>query len=178
MLRKRQWRCNLRGPGFKTQWPPRRIPTTPAHGLSEGRRRIDWAFIRGPLRACSGQVHGNGKTSDHYSISFVLTHGSVSKAVTEVGRKVPAGSCAIGPARGELKKSRRNRGALHGDFHGGETDILAYYGLHLHLDCVSFLLPFPIAKAEKDCDAKRPGPTARNAVLPQSWSPAVHQVGI
>jgi endonuclease/exonuclease/phosphatase family metal-dependent hydrolase len=49
-----------------------RTPTTPAHGLFEGRRRIDWAFIRGPLRASSGQVHGNVKASDHYPISFIL----------------------------------------------------------------------------------------------------------
>jgi len=52
---------------------PRSTPTTPAHGLFEGRRRIDWAFIRGPLRASSGQVHGNVKASDHYPISFTLT---------------------------------------------------------------------------------------------------------
>ncbi len=50
-----------------------RTPTTPAHGLFEGRRRIDWAFIRGPLRASSGQVHGNVKASDHYPISFIMT---------------------------------------------------------------------------------------------------------
>jgi endonuclease/exonuclease/phosphatase family metal-dependent hydrolase len=50
-----------------------RTPTTPAHGLFEGRRRIDWAFIRGPLRASPGQVHGHIKASDHYPISFMLT---------------------------------------------------------------------------------------------------------
>jgi endonuclease/exonuclease/phosphatase family metal-dependent hydrolase len=49
-----------------------RIPTTPARGLFEGRRSIDWAFIRGPLRASSGQVHGSVKASDHYPISFTL----------------------------------------------------------------------------------------------------------
>jgi endonuclease/exonuclease/phosphatase family metal-dependent hydrolase len=49
------------------------VPTTPAHGLFEGRRRIDWAFIRGPLRASSGQVHGHVKASDHYPVSFILT---------------------------------------------------------------------------------------------------------
>jgi len=49
------------------------IPTTPARGLFEGRRRIDWAFVRGPLRASSGHVHGNVKASDHYPISFTLT---------------------------------------------------------------------------------------------------------
>jgi endonuclease/exonuclease/phosphatase family metal-dependent hydrolase len=50
-----------------------RTPTTPAHGLFEGRRRIDWAFIRGPLRASSSRVHSNVKASDHYPISFILT---------------------------------------------------------------------------------------------------------
>jgi endonuclease/exonuclease/phosphatase family metal-dependent hydrolase len=50
-----------------------RIPATPARGLFEGRRRIDWAFIRGPLRASSGQVHGSVKASDHSPISFTLT---------------------------------------------------------------------------------------------------------
>jgi endonuclease/exonuclease/phosphatase family metal-dependent hydrolase len=48
-------------------------PTTPAHGLFEGRRRIDWAFVRGPLRASSGHVHGSVNASDHYPISFMLT---------------------------------------------------------------------------------------------------------
>jgi len=51
----------------------RSTPTTPAHGLFEGRRRIDWAFVRGPLRASSGYVHGSVKASDHYPISFTLT---------------------------------------------------------------------------------------------------------
>jgi endonuclease/exonuclease/phosphatase family metal-dependent hydrolase len=51
----------------------RSAPTTAAHGLFEGRRRIDWAFVRGPLRASSGQVHASVNASDHYPISFVLT---------------------------------------------------------------------------------------------------------
>jgi endonuclease/exonuclease/phosphatase family metal-dependent hydrolase len=51
----------------------RSIATTPAHGLFEGCRRIDWAFVRGPLRASSGHVHGSVKASDHYPISFMLT---------------------------------------------------------------------------------------------------------
>ena len=51
----------------------RSTPTTPAHGLFEGRRPIDWAFVRGPLRASSGHVHGSVNTSDHYPISFMLT---------------------------------------------------------------------------------------------------------
>jgi endonuclease/exonuclease/phosphatase family metal-dependent hydrolase len=51
----------------------RSTPTTPAHGLLEGRHRIDWAFVRGPLRASSGHVHGSVNASDHYPISFMLT---------------------------------------------------------------------------------------------------------
>ena len=51
----------------------RSTPTTPAHGLFEGRRRIDWGFVRGPLRASSGHVHGSVNASDHYPISFMLT---------------------------------------------------------------------------------------------------------
>src|SRR6266704_595454 len=51
----------------------RSTPTTPAHGLFEGRRRIDWAFVRGPLRASSGHVHDIVNASDHYPISFMLT---------------------------------------------------------------------------------------------------------
>jgi endonuclease/exonuclease/phosphatase family metal-dependent hydrolase len=48
-------------------------PTTPAHGLFEGRRRIDWAFVRGPLRASSGHIHDGVNASDHYPVSFTLT---------------------------------------------------------------------------------------------------------
>ena len=59
--------------GFQDAVASPRTPTTPAHGLFEGRRRIDWAFIRGPLRSSSGRVHGNVKASDHYPISFMLT---------------------------------------------------------------------------------------------------------
>jgi endonuclease/exonuclease/phosphatase family metal-dependent hydrolase len=63
----------LAGAGFQDAVASPRTPTTPARGLFEGRRPIDWAFIRGPLRASSGQVHGNVKASDHYPISFILT---------------------------------------------------------------------------------------------------------
>src|SRR5271154_1244678 len=51
----------------------RSTPTTRARGLFEGRRPIDWAFVRGPLRASSGHVHGSVKASDHYPLSFRLT---------------------------------------------------------------------------------------------------------
>jgi endonuclease/exonuclease/phosphatase family metal-dependent hydrolase len=63
----------LAGARFQDAVATPRTSTTPAHGLFEGRRRIDWAFIRGLLRASSGQVHGNVKASDHYPISFILT---------------------------------------------------------------------------------------------------------
>jgi len=75
-----------------------RTPTTPAHGLFESRRRIDGAFVRGPLRASSGHVHGSVKASDHYPISFILdwiepVRGyQFRSAAGEVGRKVPVRS--------------------------------------------------------------------------------------
>ena len=59
--------------GFQDAVRAPHTPTTPARGLFEGGRQIDWAFVRGPVRASSGQVHGNVKASDHYPISFNLT---------------------------------------------------------------------------------------------------------
>jgi len=51
----------------------RDTPTTPARGLFERCRRIDWAFVRGPWQASSGHVHGSVNASDHYPVSFMLT---------------------------------------------------------------------------------------------------------
>ena len=51
----------------------RRMPTTPARGLFEPGRRIDWAFIRGPVRASSGRVYQQVRASDHYPVMFRLT---------------------------------------------------------------------------------------------------------
>ena len=45
---------------------------TPARRPLERSARIDWAFIRGRIRASSGQVHGDVTASDHYPISFIL----------------------------------------------------------------------------------------------------------
>jgi endonuclease/exonuclease/phosphatase family metal-dependent hydrolase len=59
--------------GFQDVMRVPHIPTTPARGLFEGGRQIDWAFVRGPLRAGSGNVHGSVNASDHYPISFMLT---------------------------------------------------------------------------------------------------------
>jgi len=58
--------------GFRSAVDAPRTPTTPSRRLFEGGRRIDWAFIRGPVRAISGQVHNQVKASDHYPISFTL----------------------------------------------------------------------------------------------------------
>jgi endonuclease/exonuclease/phosphatase family metal-dependent hydrolase len=63
--------------GFQDAMETRRAPTTPARNLFEPGRQIDWAFIRGPIRADSGRVHSLVKASDHYPISFALaaSHG-------------------------------------------------------------------------------------------------------
>lgn len=59
--------------GFQDAIAIPRIPTTPSRHLLEPGRRIDWAFIRGPIRAASGRVYNQVKASDHYPISFTLT---------------------------------------------------------------------------------------------------------
>ncbi len=59
--------------GFQDAAVALHAPTTPARSLFERGRRIDWAFVRGPLRASSGRVHGSVNASDHYPISFMLT---------------------------------------------------------------------------------------------------------
>jgi len=59
--------------GFQDAITAPRTPTTPSRRMFEPGRQIDWAFIRGPIKAGSGQVHNRVKASDHYPISFVLT---------------------------------------------------------------------------------------------------------
>jgi len=59
--------------GFQDAIAAPRVPTTPSRHLLEPGRRIDWAFVRGPIRAGSGRVHNQVKASDHYPISFTLT---------------------------------------------------------------------------------------------------------
>jgi len=59
--------------GFQEAIAEPHTPTTPSHRLFEPGRRIDWAFVRGPIRAGSGRVHNQVKASDHYPISFTLT---------------------------------------------------------------------------------------------------------
>jgi endonuclease/exonuclease/phosphatase family metal-dependent hydrolase len=59
--------------GFHNALRAPHTPTTPPRGLFERGRQIDWAFVRGPVAVCSGQVHRRVKASDHYPISFKLT---------------------------------------------------------------------------------------------------------
>jgi endonuclease/exonuclease/phosphatase family metal-dependent hydrolase len=47
-------------------------PTTPAHGLFQGPRAIDWAFLSGPIESRLGQVHDGIHASDHYPLSFTI----------------------------------------------------------------------------------------------------------
>jgi endonuclease/exonuclease/phosphatase family metal-dependent hydrolase len=63
----------LSAAGFCSAVPSARIATTPARHLLEAGRHIDWAFVRGPMRADKGRVHNAVKASDHYPISFDLT---------------------------------------------------------------------------------------------------------
>lgn len=59
--------------GFQDAVAALAMPTRPSRRLIEPGRRIDWAFIRGPIRAASGRVHSQVRASDHYPISFTLT---------------------------------------------------------------------------------------------------------
>jgi endonuclease/exonuclease/phosphatase family metal-dependent hydrolase len=59
--------------GFKDAVSVPQTPTTPSRRLFESGHRIDWAFVRGPIRAGSGRVHNQVRASDHYPISFILT---------------------------------------------------------------------------------------------------------
>jgi endonuclease/exonuclease/phosphatase family metal-dependent hydrolase len=59
--------------GFQDAVAAPREPTTPSRRLFESGHRIDFAFVRGPIRAGSGQVHSSITASDHYPISFTLT---------------------------------------------------------------------------------------------------------
>jgi len=47
-------------------------PTRAPRRLFEPGHKIDFAFVRGPIRADSGRVHSRVKASDHYPISFTL----------------------------------------------------------------------------------------------------------
>jgi endonuclease/exonuclease/phosphatase family metal-dependent hydrolase len=59
--------------GFQDAITSPRTRTTPSRHLFQPGRPIDWAFVRGPIRASLGRVHKQVKASDHYPISFILT---------------------------------------------------------------------------------------------------------
>jgi endonuclease/exonuclease/phosphatase family metal-dependent hydrolase len=59
--------------GFQDAIATPRTSTTPSRRLFEPGRHIDWAFIRGPIKAGFGKVHSRVTASDHYPISFALT---------------------------------------------------------------------------------------------------------
>src|SRR5262249_35297487 len=63
----------LAAAGFQDAGAASGTATRPSRRLLEPGRRIDWAFIRGPIRAGSGKVHNQVRASDHYPISFTLT---------------------------------------------------------------------------------------------------------
>jgi endonuclease/exonuclease/phosphatase family metal-dependent hydrolase len=60
--------------GFQSAIEPPSPHTTPARGLFQRPRSIDWAFLSGPIEAEQGLVHGDIKASDHYPISFTITY--------------------------------------------------------------------------------------------------------
>jgi endonuclease/exonuclease/phosphatase family metal-dependent hydrolase len=46
--------------------------TTPARGLFQRRRTVDWAFVSGPVETTLGHVHADVGASDHYPIPFTI----------------------------------------------------------------------------------------------------------
>jgi endonuclease/exonuclease/phosphatase family metal-dependent hydrolase len=46
--------------------------TTTSRGLFRHRRKIDWAYVSGPVEPLQGRVHDTVDASDHYPISFTL----------------------------------------------------------------------------------------------------------
>jgi endonuclease/exonuclease/phosphatase family metal-dependent hydrolase len=63
---------------FHAAVPTAQIPTTPPRHMLEAGRHIDWAFVRGPMKASKGRVHSSVKASDHYPISsdFIVPNGA------------------------------------------------------------------------------------------------------
>ena len=68
----------LIGAEFHAAVPTAQIPTTPPRHMLEPGRHIDWAFVRGPMKASKGRVHSSVKASDHYPISFdfIVSNGT------------------------------------------------------------------------------------------------------
>jgi endonuclease/exonuclease/phosphatase family metal-dependent hydrolase len=49
--------------------------TTTPRGLFRRPRKIDWAYVSGPVEPILGRVHDTVRASDHYPISFTLKMG-------------------------------------------------------------------------------------------------------
>ena len=61
-----------KGSGFRSALGLPSPHTTPARGLFQRQRTIDWAFVSGPVEATLGRVHTDIHASDHYPISFTI----------------------------------------------------------------------------------------------------------
>jgi endonuclease/exonuclease/phosphatase family metal-dependent hydrolase len=65
----------LRHDGFRNALPLPSPHTTPPRGLFRRARKIDWAYVSGPVEPTLGRVHNTVTASDHYPISFALKIG-------------------------------------------------------------------------------------------------------
>ena len=63
---------STQGFGFRSALGLPSPHTTPARGLFQRQRTIDWAFVSGPVEATRGHVHTDISASDHYPISFTI----------------------------------------------------------------------------------------------------------
>jgi endonuclease/exonuclease/phosphatase family metal-dependent hydrolase len=57
---------------FRSAFPQEHLRTTPPSSLFDRGRAIDWAFMRGTVRAVSSRVHTSVSPSDHYPLSLDL----------------------------------------------------------------------------------------------------------
>ncbi len=65
----------LRSVGFRNAMGLPSPHTTTPRGLFRRPRRIDWAYVSGPVEPILGRVHNTVRASDHYPISFTLKIG-------------------------------------------------------------------------------------------------------
>lgn len=61
--------------GFRNAFALPSPHTTTPRGLFRRPRKIDWAYVTGPVEATLGRVHNTVQASDHYPISFTLKLG-------------------------------------------------------------------------------------------------------
>jgi endonuclease/exonuclease/phosphatase family metal-dependent hydrolase len=65
----------LRHVGFRSAIELPSPHTTTPRGLFRRPRKIDWAYVSGPVEPIQGRVHDTVHASDHYPISFTLKMG-------------------------------------------------------------------------------------------------------